>query len=132
MVSIPGYVFTFHQTGLYVCHALDPRISKSRRLHQFLNSFKFVIPPAPSLLQMAEEKGVKFHLNTDPEKFNGDNGQLTEVVLKSGETLPADVCIMGVGVTPSTGFLKESGITLNKRQAVIVDKVRFVMSIFAQ
>ncbi|XP_022104629.1 apoptosis-inducing factor 3-like [Acanthaster planci] len=76
-----------------------------------------------ALQKMCEDKGVKFYLNSDPEQFNGDEtGQLREVVLKGGETLTADLCVMGVGVMPATNFLKDSGITLNSRQAVVVDK----------
>ena len=73
---------------------------------------------------MAEAKGIKFYLSSNPERLNGnDDGRITEVVLQNGETLPADICIMGVGVKPSTGFLKESEIALNTKGAVIVDKV---------
>ncbi len=73
---------------------------------------------------MAEDKGIKFYLSSNPERLKGDNdGRITEVVLKNGETLPADICIMGVGVKPSTGFLKDSEISLNAKGAVIADKV---------
>ncbi|XP_071789425.1 apoptosis-inducing factor 3-like [Asterias amurensis] len=76
-----------------------------------------------ALQKMAEAKGIKFYLSSNPERLNGnDDGRITEVVLKNGETLPADICIMGVGVRPSTGFLKESEISLNTKGAVIVDK----------
>jgi apoptosis-inducing factor 3 len=39
-----------------------------------------------------------------------------------GPTLLADVVIMGVGVAPATGFLKESGFTLEKDGGVLVDE----------
>ncbi len=54
---------------------------------------------------MHEEKGVKFILNSSPEEFlTGDDGNLTGVVVNS-ETVDADVCIVGIGVEASTGFL---------------------------
>ena len=54
---------------------------------------------------MHEEKGVKFILNASPEEFlSNDDGQLTGVVV-NGETVDADVCVVGIGVTASTGFL---------------------------
>ena len=54
---------------------------------------------------MHEEKGVKFILNASPEEFlSDDDGNLTGVVV-NGETIDADVCVVGIGVTASTGFL---------------------------
>jgi NAD(P)H-nitrite reductase large subunit len=42
------------------------------------------------------------------------------VRLKSGEELPADVLIIGKGVTPNTGFLEGSGIELD--QGIVVNQ----------
>jgi pyruvate/2-oxoglutarate dehydrogenase complex dihydrolipoamide dehydrogenase (E3) component len=42
--------------------------------------------------------------------------------LKGGQTIPADVVIMAVGVGPATEFLRESGITLERNGAIKVDK----------
>ena len=54
---------------------------------------------------MHEEKGVKFVLNASPEEFiKNEAGLLTHVVV-NGEQLEADVCVLGVGVEASTGFL---------------------------
>jgi NAD(P)H-nitrite reductase large subunit len=52
-----------------------------------------------------QDKGVKFVLNASPEAFVSDaDGQLTHVIV-NGEQLEADVCVLGVGVEPSTKFL---------------------------
>ena len=51
---------------------------------------------------------------TDPELAAG--------VVINGITLPADFVIMGVGVAPATGFLKGSGIEIEKDGGVRVDK----------
>lgn len=54
---------------------------------------------------MHEEKGVKFIMNASPDEFqSNDDGQLTGVVV-NGETVDADVCVVGIGVMASTGFL---------------------------
>lgn len=53
----------------------------------------------------------------------GDASKVGGVVLgDGGPTLPADFVIMGVGVGPATGFLKESGFELQKDGGVLVDE----------
>ena len=66
--------------------------------------------------------------------------QVTGIMLPSGETLPADLCVFGVGkcctffgvsdmvspcigVVPATDFLQSSGLPLTKRKEVIVNEV---------
>ena len=44
------------------------------------------------------------------------------VIDDGGPTLPADVVIMGVGVAPATGFLKESGFKLERDGGILVDE----------
>ena len=46
-----------------------------------------------------------------------------------GPTLPADFVIMGVGVAPATGFLKESGFTLERDGGVRVDEFMRVVGL---
>lgn len=62
-----------------------------------------------------EENGVQFHLNSEVKQFVGENGQVSAVELKSGEKLPADFVVVGVGVAPATEFLKESGLKLHEK-----------------
>ncbi|XP_033123203.1 apoptosis-inducing factor 3-like [Anneissia japonica] len=75
-----------------------------------------------ALQKLCEEKNVKFIMNSAVSELKGEEGKLTEVVLKDGQILPADVCVAGIGVTPSTEFLKDSGVALNDWNAVVVDK----------
>ncbi|CAL1545244.1 unnamed protein product [Lymnaea stagnalis] len=72
--------------------------------------------------KLHEGKGVKFHFETSVKEFRGEDGQLTEAVLADGTVLPADVCIMGVGVVPATNFLKDSGLDITARGFVTVNK----------
>ena len=44
------------------------------------------------------------------------------VVVDGGPTLPADAVIMGVGVAPATGFLRDSGFNLERDGGVLVDE----------
>ena len=76
-----------------------------------------------ALKNMHEEKGVKFQLGTTVSEFVGEDGKLTSVKLENGETLQADVCVLGLGVTPSTSYLKSvEGLTFAPGGSVKVDK----------
>jgi NADPH-dependent 2,4-dienoyl-CoA reductase/sulfur reductase-like enzyme len=66
-----------------------------------------------------EDHGVRFHLNAEVDRFEGD-GKVRAVVLKNGSRLDADLVIVGVGVQPATGFLK--GVQTNPDGSVTVDE----------
>jgi apoptosis-inducing factor 3 len=69
-----------------------------------------------------EENGIQFRLSAEIARIVGENGRVTGVELKSGEVLPADFVIVGVGVRPATDFLADSGLTLeNRDKSVYVD-----------
>ncbi|XP_070573401.1 apoptosis-inducing factor 3-like isoform X2 [Ptychodera flava] len=74
------------------------------------------------LQRMLEAKNVKFFMNNSVKAFHGEGGKLNSVELASGETLPAELCVVGAGVVPTTEFLKESGLTMNARHQLSVDK----------
>ncbi|CAG4889901.1 FAD-dependent oxidoreductase [Paraburkholderia saeva] len=68
--------------------------------------------------RLHEENGVIFHTRARVSALRGDRA-VREVVLDTGEHLPADVVIAATGVTPATSFL--SGIQLNDDRSVTVD-----------
>uniref|UniRef100_A0A336MTC2 CSON004870 protein n=1 Tax=Culicoides sonorensis TaxID=179676 RepID=A0A336MTC2_CULSO len=69
--------------------------------------------------QFMESKGVVFKMNNGIAKCNGnDHGDLVSVELNDGEVLPADICIMGVGSTLNTDFMKTCGITVNRNGSI--------------
>ncbi|KAI5122548.1 hypothetical protein M0805_005275 [Coniferiporia weirii] len=76
--------------------------------------------------QYHESKGIKFHMQSKVEKLSPsqtDAAVVGAVVLgDGGPTLPADVVVMGVGVAPATGFLRDSGFTLERDGGVRVDE----------
>ncbi|PIK53726.1 putative apoptosis-inducing factor 3 isoform X3 [Apostichopus japonicus] len=72
--------------------------------------------------KLAEEKGVKFHMNCSVKEFKGQDDVLSSIVLSNDEEISADVCVLGVGVTPATEFLQNSGLRLSSKNNVIVDK----------
>ena len=52
-----------------------------------------------------EKEGITFHLGRKAERFEGDSS-VQAVVLDNGDQLPAEVVLLGLGVTPQTDFLK--------------------------
>ncbi|KAI9561897.1 hypothetical protein GHT06_012859 [Daphnia sinensis] len=75
------------------------------------------------LQQLHEEKGVKFIMDAEVgELLGNEEGNLTEVCLTSGRILKADILIAGLGVLPSTDFLRDSEIILDSRGFVPVDE----------
>jgi NADPH-dependent 2,4-dienoyl-CoA reductase/sulfur reductase-like enzyme/nitrite reductase/ring-hydroxylating ferredoxin subunit len=66
-----------------------------------------------------EAHGVGFRLGTRVSRLTGEQ-KVKAVVLDSGETLPADLVVAGVGVKPATEFLQ--GVDLNPDGSVTVDK----------
>lgn len=72
--------------------------------------------------KLHEEKGVTFYNNSGISEFIGDNNTLTKVILKTGEHLPTDLCIIGIGVSPETNFLSNANISLNAHGHVQVNE----------
>ena len=71
---------------------------------------------------MHEEKGVKFATEAEVSALLGDQGHVASVQLKTGQTLPADLVVLGVGVRPATDFLqkafsleKDGGLAVNEQ-----------------
>lgn len=71
------------------------------------------------IMKMFEAEKVEFVMNSGIKKCNGNaEGALESVELNDGSILKADICIMGVGSTLNTDFLKTSGLTLNKNGSI--------------
>ena len=64
------------------------------------------------------KKGVKFHLNASVDSAqpsSSDKKAVGSVKLKDGTSLPADLVILGIGVSPATSYLKDNS-TINLEQ----------------
>ncbi|PGG98485.1 hypothetical protein AJ79_08857 [Helicocarpus griseus UAMH5409] len=58
-----------------------------------------------------QKNGVKFHMSASVEKATPlatDNSKVGAVHLKDGTQIPADLVILGVGVSPATEFLQDN------------------------
>ncbi|KAM9117979.1 apoptosis-inducing factor 3-like isoform 4-T6 [Pangshura tecta] len=71
--------------------------------------------------EMLQNKRVKFYMKDEISELRGENRKVTEAVLASGEKLPADVVVVGIGVTSNSGFLKDTPIAMDRRGAILVD-----------
>ncbi|XP_032899490.1 apoptosis-inducing factor 3 isoform X3 [Amblyraja radiata] len=76
-----------------------------------------------SIMKMFETNRVKFYLQNEVSELRGQDGKVKEVVLKSGKILRADVCVVGIGVVPATLFLKQSGINMDSKGFLPVNKL---------
>ena len=65
-----------------------------------------------------ERNGVRVMCSVQVASIDGDS-RVTGVTLTNGETIPADVVIVGIGVSPATTWLEGSGLTM--RDGVVCD-----------
>ncbi|KAL8731851.1 MAG: hypothetical protein Q9166_003135 [cf. Caloplaca sp. 2 TL-2023] len=68
--------------------------------------------------KLISEKGVKFHMGASVDSAKpseDDKSKVGSVSLKDGTSLPADLVILGIGVSPATEYMQENtGIQLEK------------------
>src|SRR6056297_1950162 len=65
--------------------------------------------------------GVDLRLNDGVKEFNYQDG-VTEITLNSGNTIDADIVILSIGVRPNSNLAKDSGLNINQRGGIVVDK----------
>ncbi len=71
-------------------------------------------------LEELKKHGVKIHLNEKVAAFRGTE-KVNHIETDKG-TYVTDLVIMAIGVRPSTGFLKDTGIRMAKNGAILVDR----------
>ena len=86
----------------------------------------------------AQDKGVAFRLGADVQRIetvasDPDAGtpRRLRVVLKDGDPVEADLVLMGVGVTPATGFLEGADFRRDDGGLVVSKTLRVVPGLFA-
>lgn len=63
--------------------------------------------------QLLESEGIEFRLENGIKRCIGNFGAVEAVELNDGTELKCDVCIVGIGSTLNTEFLRDSAIHLN-------------------
>lgn len=64
--------------------------------------------------------GTDLRLGTGVAGIESADGKVVGVRLDTGELLPADLVVLGIGVVPATGWLEDSGLTLHERDRGVV------------
>lgn len=64
--------------------------------------------------------GTDLRCGETVDGLESSGGAITGVRLGSGEVVPADLVVVGIGVSPCTGWLEGSGIELNERDRGVV------------
>ncbi|XP_053130878.1 apoptosis-inducing factor 3-like [Hemicordylus capensis] len=84
-------------------------------------------------MKMLQAQKVHFHMKTEVVELHGEAGKVTQAILSDGQTIPADVVVLGIGVTPNSGFLQGTAIAMDRSGAILVDRFMQtnVASVFA-
>jgi 3-phenylpropionate/trans-cinnamate dioxygenase ferredoxin reductase subunit len=81
---------------------------------------RVVAPPISDyFLQLHRQKGVDVRLNAKAAAFSGTDGRVSGVTLQSGESLPTDLVVLGVGIIPNAELADEAGLACDS--GIIVD-----------
>ncbi|TCP52039.1 3-phenylpropionate/trans-cinnamate dioxygenase ferredoxin reductase subunit [Tamaricihabitans halophyticus] len=99
------------------CQALKARTTLVDTRHMPLVP-TFGIEIAPLCFDLHEDHGVRTRCGTPARRVLGDE-RVTGVELADGRVLAADTVVVAVGVTPTTGWLRGSGVKL--RDGVLTD-----------
>ncbi|XP_078278312.1 apoptosis-inducing factor 3-like [Rhinoraja longicauda] len=75
-----------------------------------------------AIMKKFEDENVKFFMESSVMEFTGQNRLLGAVVLEDGRVIPAEICVVGIGVIPATSFLLNSGVKMDANRQVIVNK----------
>jgi NADPH-dependent 2,4-dienoyl-CoA reductase/sulfur reductase-like enzyme len=57
--------------------------------------------------------GVTFRFSEGVTEFRGASGRVTTVVTSSGEELPADLVVVGIGAVPNSGLAEAAGLEVS-------------------
>jgi 3-phenylpropionate/trans-cinnamate dioxygenase ferredoxin reductase subunit len=75
---------------------------------------------AKHVRSVLEANGVTVRGGVDVQSFAGQSERVTGVNLAGGDTVPADLVVLGVGVSPRTALAAAAGITVDR--GVVVDE----------
>ncbi len=65
------------------------------------------------------ERGAQFSFNTGAVGYTGSEGRVTGVMTSRGETMPADLVVVGIGVEPNVELARDAGLQV--QDGIVVD-----------
>jgi NADPH-dependent 2,4-dienoyl-CoA reductase/sulfur reductase-like enzyme/rhodanese-related sulfurtransferase len=85
-----------------------------------------VLPPfdaemAALVEKHLRDKGVRLLLGDGVARFTGEGGDLRAVETEKGETVPADVALLAIGIRPNVQLAAEAGLALGASRAIAVN-----------
>ena len=104
-------VSSLRQRGVEVTVVSPVRIPFERQLGRAVGE---------SLHHLHTANGVRFHLNEEVVRITGITDGVHGVHLKSGEVVPAEIVVVGIGVRPATDFVH--GTRLAEDGGLVVDE----------
>jgi 3-phenylpropionate/trans-cinnamate dioxygenase ferredoxin reductase subunit len=75
---------------------------------------------AAFLAQAQIERGVQISLLTGAAAYSGSDGRVTGVLTTQGETVPADLVVVGIGVDPNVDLARDAGLAV--QDGIVVDQ----------
>ncbi|WP_018296371.1 NAD(P)/FAD-dependent oxidoreductase, partial [Corynebacterium lubricantis] len=75
---------------------------------------------ADYFLHAHTNRGLNIKLDTGVNEIREENGRVTGVVLDSGEEIPAQIVLVGIGVIPNTELAADMGLEINN--GIVVDR----------
>lgn len=70
--------------------------------------------------RLHEGHGVKIRTETRASELRGTDGRVDGVVTADGETLPADIVLIGIGIIPETELAEAAGLAVDN--GIVVDE----------
>lgn len=96
---------TLRHRGYQVTHLLRKRTLWSDVLDQTASDL---------VLQQERRDGVDIRMEQEIARIVGPQGVVTGVVTTTGEHISCELVLVGIGIEPETGFVKEAGITCGR------------------
>lgn len=69
-----------------------------------------------------QNHNIDLHLSASVSKLSTSEGQVTEIQLADGQTIPTDLVIVGTGVRPRTELAVSAGLSIGKTGGVAVNE----------
>ncbi len=73
-----------------------------------------------SFAELHRAHGVDLRMSAGLRELVGVGGRVTAVVIDTGETLPADLVVVGIGAVPETGIAEKAGLAVDN--GIVVDE----------